>query len=133
MRADGQRSAVVRAGLLHDVLEDTEVSAAELEDRFGPEVTRLVSALTQDSSIPRHRARKAALREQVLEAGRDAATIALADKAAKLSSERARPKERRLEHYRETLAGVERRYGPSPLSECLRRELARFPDRANAA
>jgi (p)ppGpp synthase/HD superfamily hydrolase len=124
--ADGQRPELVTAGLLHDVLEDTEVPAGELAQRFGPEVAGLVQALTQDSSIPGHRERKAALREQVLDAGRDAATVALADKAAKLQSERRRPKERRLEHYRETLRGIEDRYGPSPLSLRLRQQLQRF-------
>ena len=128
LRYDGQRHALILAGLLHDVLEDTDVGAEELKERFGPEVTQLVEALTQDSSIPKHRVRKAALRQQVLDAGCDAATVALADKAAKLASERERPKERRLEHYRETLRGVEGQYGPSRLSGLLREQLARFPD-----
>jgi GTP diphosphokinase / guanosine-3',5'-bis(diphosphate) 3'-diphosphatase len=133
LREDGQPSDLVLAGLLHDVLEDTEVAPAELREQFGPEVTRLVEALTQDESIPKHRARKSALRQQVLDAGPEAATVALADKAAKLASERERPKERRLDHYRQTLTGVEQRYGPSRLSERLREELARFPDGANGS
>jgi GTP pyrophosphokinase len=133
LREDGQPQQLVLAGLLHDVLEDTEVPRDELERQFGPEVTRLVAALSQDESIPKHRTRKAALRKQVLDAGPDAATVALADKAAKLASERERPKERRLDHYRETLSGVEERYGHSALSERLREELARFPDSANGS
>jgi (p)ppGpp synthase/HD superfamily hydrolase len=133
LREDGQPSDLVLAGLLHDVLEDTEVPSEELREQFGPEVTRLVEALTQDESIPKHRARKAALRQQVLDAGPEAATVALADKAAKLSSEQERPKERRLDHYRKTLTGVEQRYGRSRLSERLREQLARFPGRANGS
>jgi (p)ppGpp synthase/HD superfamily hydrolase len=128
LREDGQPRPLVLAGLLHDLLEDTEVSPAELRERFGTEVAQLVEALTQDDSIDKHRARKEALRQQILDAGPDAATIALADKAAKLASERERPKQRRLDHYRATLSGVEHRYGRSRLSERLREQLARFPD-----
>jgi hypothetical protein len=91
-------------------------------------VARLVEALTQDPAIADYDRRKAALREQVLAAGRDAATIALADKAAKLAKEPARPQQSRLDHYRATLEGIERRFGPSPLSERLRAELERFSD-----
>jgi (p)ppGpp synthase/HD superfamily hydrolase len=38
---------VVIVGLMHDVLEDSDVAADELLGRFGPEVSRLVEALTQ--------------------------------------------------------------------------------------
>ena len=126
LREDGQPPVLITAGLLHDVLEDTDVSADEVRDRFGPEVTGLVEALTQDSSISGYEERKAALRHQILEAGRDAATIALADKAAKIASLNSRPKERQLEHYRATLEGIEERYGRSPLSARVRAELKRF-------
>jgi (p)ppGpp synthase/HD superfamily hydrolase len=125
---DGQPETVVRAGLLHDVLEDTEVTTAEVRERFGREVARLVEALTQDPAIADYDRRKAALREQVLAAGRDAATVALADKAAKLANEPERPQQARLDHNRATLEGIEQRFGPSPLSERLRAELERFSD-----
>lgn len=126
LREDGQPPVLVTAGLLHDVLEDTGVGAAELRQRFGPEVTGLVEALTQDPSISDYRERKAALRRQILDAGRGAATVALADKAAKIASLRSRPKEDQLEHYRATLAGIEQRYGRSALSARVRTELERF-------
>ncbi len=35
------------AALLHDTVEDTEVSLAQLEEEFGPEVTRIVDGLTK--------------------------------------------------------------------------------------
>lgn len=126
LREDGQPPALVTAGLLHDVLEDTEVGADELRERFGPEVTRLVEALTQDPSISDYNERKAALRRQILDAGRGAATVALADKAAKIASLSSRPKDRQLEHYRATVEGIEDRYGRSALSERARTELDRF-------
>jgi guanosine-3',5'-bis(diphosphate) 3'-pyrophosphohydrolase len=39
------------AGLLHDVLEDTEVTAAELRENFGPEVADLVDGVTKISRV----------------------------------------------------------------------------------
>ena len=41
----------IAAGLLHDILEDTDTTAEELELEFGPEVTRLVVALTKLSDF----------------------------------------------------------------------------------
>ena len=125
---DAQPPRVVVAGILHDVLEDTDATAGELEARFGTDIVRLVAALTQDPSIRKYRERKAALRRQILDAGADAATVALADKAAKLHSVESRPTTRKLHHYRETLRGIEQRYGPSRLSVILREELDRWPD-----
>jgi (p)ppGpp synthase/HD superfamily hydrolase len=126
LREARQPDRVVVAGLLHDVLEDTNVTAAEVRERFGAAVTELVEALTENAAIDDVRQRKAALRRQILDAGPAAATIALADKAAKLS-EPVRPvSARRLEHYRSTLEGVEQRYGRSRLSELLRRRLTPY-------
>ncbi|MCK5379147.1 MAG: bifunctional (p)ppGpp synthetase/guanosine-3',5'-bis(diphosphate) 3'-pyrophosphohydrolase, partial [Acidobacteria bacterium] len=39
----------IAAGLLHDILEDTETTEEELEREFGPDVGRLVAALTKIS------------------------------------------------------------------------------------
>ena len=127
LQNEGQPPVLVVAGLLHDVLEDTDVSADELRERFGPEVTRIVEALTQDPSISGYEERKAALRRQILDAGSDAATVALADKAAKIGSLRSRPKDEQLEHYRATIEGIENRYGRRPLSERALAELERLP------
>ena len=54
-------STTLVAGLLHDVLEDTEVTAAELKEVFGKDVTALVEGVTkisrvQDSSSETRRA-----------------------------------------------------------------------------
>ena len=40
----------IAAGLLHDILEDTDTSEEQLELEFGPDVTRLVVALTKIST-----------------------------------------------------------------------------------
>ena len=43
-----ERDALIIAGLLHDVVEDTEVTFEEVEARFGREVARLVRAVSKD-------------------------------------------------------------------------------------
>ncbi len=123
---DGQRPPLVVAGLLHDVLEDTAVRPGELRKRFGDDVADLVEALSQNDGIGSYRKRKAALREQIVAAGSDAATVALADKAAKLASLSKPPGARKLDHYRATLDEIRDRYGESRLAEQLQAELGRF-------
>jgi GTP pyrophosphokinase len=44
---------VIAAGLLHDVLEDTEITHDELQRDFGEEITKLVDAVTKLTSLPR--------------------------------------------------------------------------------
>lgn len=43
----GFDESVVISGLLHDILEDTEIPSATLAERFGPEVMEIVQALTE--------------------------------------------------------------------------------------
>jgi|SRR5687767_12480177 len=40
------------AAVLHDTLEDTTTDFDDLAEEFGPEVARLVAALTKDSRLP---------------------------------------------------------------------------------
>jgi len=40
-------ATAVKAGLLHDILEDTQVTRAEIKERFGPEVLHLVNGVTK--------------------------------------------------------------------------------------
>jgi len=80
---------VVAAGLLHDVLEDTDHTVAELVARFGGRVAGLVDALTDDRSIDDYNKRKAAHRARIRHIGLPAAAIYAADKLANLRSLRA--------------------------------------------
>jgi (p)ppGpp synthase/HD superfamily hydrolase len=50
--ATGARPEVVAAAYLHDVVEDTEVTAADVTREFGPEVAELVVALTNVPTVP---------------------------------------------------------------------------------
>jgi HD domain-containing protein len=127
LAANGQPVRVVVAGLLHDVLEDTEVTPDELSERFGPEVVAVVNALTQDESAPEYAERKRRLRRKAVEAGHVSAAVALADKLAKLERADAPPRPRKLRHYRATLRAVEAAYGPSRLATRLGEHLEHWP------
>lgn len=134
LRNRGYDDEVVAAGLLHDLIEDTGATAEELRERFGPRVSGLVAALSDDASIADYGERKAALREQVESAGPEAAAIYAADKVAKARELRAaltrapaaagdEAIQRRLRHYEASLEMLERALPGHPLPRQLRFEL----------
>jgi guanosine-3',5'-bis(diphosphate) 3'-pyrophosphohydrolase len=45
--------STLMAAVLHDTLEDTETTAEELEQRFGPAVRCLVEEMTDDKGLPK--------------------------------------------------------------------------------
>lgn len=51
LRDLGGDKAMIAAGFLHDVVEDTEVTPEEIEERFGAEVRQLVEAVTKLSKF----------------------------------------------------------------------------------
>ena len=134
LRNRGFEDEVVAAGLLHDVVEDTQATAEEIARRFGARVAELVATLTDDPSIDDYQARKAALRDQVARASREAQAVFAADKVAKcreLRAEIARGLARtedaqvahRLVHYKASLMMLEREAPDLPLVRQLRFEL----------
>jgi (p)ppGpp synthase/HD superfamily hydrolase len=127
----GYSDEVVAAGVLHDVLEDTDVERGELEERFGSEVARLVAAVSDDPAIEDHAERKAALRRQVAAAGDCAVAVFAADKVSKARELRARTgygrferkDEARIEHYRASLEMLDDLMPRHQLVDRLRTEL----------
>ena len=83
LRDAGCADVVVAAGLLHGVVQDSDVSAAELTVRFGAAVSELVQAITDDF-VGSYAQRKHALREQIRDAGRDAALLLAANEIAEV-------------------------------------------------
>ena len=81
--ADPADTNLVIAGLLHDTIEDTGVTAAELEERFGPDVAGLVREVTDDKSLPKE-TRKALQVQNAPHKSRRAQVIKLADKISNL-------------------------------------------------
>lgn len=132
----GAPDHVIAAGVLHDVLEKSDADAEDLLARFGHRITTLVLAVTEDQRIRGWAARKAALREQVAVAGREALMVFAADKISKArelgvvdarSCEQpgsGRP-DRRLAHYRHCLQLLEERLSDCSLVAELRAELER--------
>jgi len=49
---DGRPDAVI-AALLHDAVEDQDVTNAQIADLFGPAVANLVAEVTDDKSLPK--------------------------------------------------------------------------------
>jgi HD domain len=111
----GYPDHVVAAGILHDVLEDTETEEAELAQRFGPEVSEVVRAVSEDPSIEDPPSRKAALRSQVGRGPVEAAAVFAADKVSKARELRLRlscglegeEADLKLSHYRASLSILE--------------------------
>jgi (p)ppGpp synthase/HD superfamily hydrolase len=108
----GYQDEVVAAGVLHDVLEDTDAVRSDLESRFGIRVAELVEAVTDDPTIDDDAERKAALRRQVAHAGECAAVVFAADKVSKARELRVRVSRGRFQrtdggkfaHYEASLA-----------------------------
>lgn len=75
--------ATIVAALLHDVVEDTDATIADVEARFGPQIAAIVAEVTDDRTLPKAERK----RRQVLSIPHksDAARrIKLADKASNL-------------------------------------------------
>jgi (p)ppGpp synthase/HD superfamily hydrolase len=133
---------VIAAGALHDTAEKTATNVTDLRTRFGPRITTLVLAVTDDDHITDYQQRKAAEREQAASAGDEALMILAADKISKvreLQLETATARRRstpisseswllRFAHYHECLRLLERQLLDSPLVANLHAEVERLPD-----
>lgn len=107
LRDAGCSEAIQIAGLLHDLVEDTDRTRDQVRRRFGARVARLVATVTEDDAIRDYRKRKRALRAQIAAGGPDAIDIALADKVATLThalDAGTRLPRRKLAHYEATIA-----------------------------
>ena len=130
LRGRGYPDPVVAAGVLHDVIEDTGVDAAELERRFGARVAALVTTVSEPPGGGDYSERKARLRAAIAAADADAAAVFAADKVSKarelrmaLARDPGPVDLDKLEHYRASLAVLERRLGHHPLVRQFRFEL----------
>lgn len=70
---------VLQAALLHDTVEDTDTSPAELEAKFGPIVARIVQEVTDDKGLPKQE-RKRQQVEHAPHCSCQAKLVKLADK-----------------------------------------------------
>lgn len=142
LRDAGCHERVVAAGLLRDTVDDTGVAVAELSARFGDDVAALVDAVTDQSCVESYRLRKQLLRDHIRFVGGEVALLFAADKISKVREWPMRVRrdearllelrcdsrtrrylerhhEMRLEHYRASLAMLDRVIPGHPLVEQL--------------
>lgn len=86
----GGDAVEVAAAILHDVVEDTAATEADVEARFGPDVAGLVMEVTDDKSLPKDE-RKAAQVSDTPHKSDAAKRLKLADKASNLRALRISP------------------------------------------
>jgi hypothetical protein len=130
----GFDDSITAAAVLHDSLEETEMTEAQIEKRFGARVARLVEVLTEPELRASEGERKGALREQIAIADGDAAAIFAADKISKTRELRLRrtwdpgyaddpATTMKTEHYWKSLSMLEQTLDEHPLVKQLRFEL----------
>lgn len=144
----GWTEEVLAAALLHDVIEDSETSLAELRSQFGDSVAALVGALSDDESIASWRERKTEHRGRVASGGIEPLAIYGADKLTNVKALRGAyrdqgegvaeelkvPLEWKLEAWDADLEMLRARAPELPFLDELERELSFFrEDRAAAA
>ena len=75
--------AVLAAALLHDTVEDTQTTPAELKAAFGPAVAAIVEEVTDDKSLPKAERKRLQI-EHAATMSREAKLVKLADKICNL-------------------------------------------------
>lgn len=112
---------VIAAALLHDTLEDTETTPAELAARFGPAIAAVVAEVSDDKALPKAERKRLQI-EHAAHASPAAKLVKLADKIANLRDLAAHPPhdwtaERRAEYVRWASAVVAGLRGINPALE----------------
>jgi guanosine-3',5'-bis(diphosphate) 3'-pyrophosphohydrolase len=82
--------SVLAAALLHDTIEDTQTTPAELEKEFGPHIASIVLEVT-DNKMLKKPVRKKMQVEHAARASREAKLVKLADKICNLRDVTERP------------------------------------------
>lgn len=75
----GYEEPIVVAGLLHDLIEDTDVTSDEIRSEFGNEVATIVEAASFDESIDDYLERHYDIYKRCFELGRSAVAVKAAD------------------------------------------------------
>jgi guanosine-3',5'-bis(diphosphate) 3'-pyrophosphohydrolase len=96
---------VLSAAVLHDIVEDTTASNAELAEQFGPRVAELVSWVTIPESGPGedHADVKEATLGRLAAAPKDAIMVKLADRLSNVQTLRYLDEDRQRAYYEQTV------------------------------
>jgi (p)ppGpp synthase/HD superfamily hydrolase len=125
---------VIAAGVLHDLVENTDATVSQVAARFGDRVAAIVAAVSEDDSIEDYDERKAALRARACAGGVEARAVYAADKISKTRELRAQaahdpsvltdPKNLlKLAHYDASLADLRAAADDQPMVDQLAFEL----------
>lgn len=123
---------VLAAALLHDTIEDTDTTSAELEGAFGEKIASIVREVTDDKSLKKAERKRLQI-EHAAHASREAKLVKLADKISNLRDIAASPPpawtlERRREYFDWAKQVIDRVRGTHPaLEELFDKEYARRP------
>jgi len=100
--------AVLTAAVLHDVVEDTTCTSAQVAERFGRRVAELVSWVTIPEPGPgedRRTVKQSSLR-RLAQAPRDAILVKLADRASNVQTLRNLTEARQRSYYAQTMTYI---------------------------
>jgi len=114
---------VLAAALLHDTIEDTDTTRAELEAEFGPAVAVVVSEVTDDKSLPKAERKRLQI-EHAAHISHAAKLVKLADKICNLRDIASSPPadwsiERKHEYFDWARLVVDQMRGTHPTLEAL--------------
>ncbi len=114
---------VLAAALLHDTVEDTQTTPAELRAAFGPAIAAIVEEVTDDKSLPKAE-RKRLQVEHAATMSAQAKLVKLADKICNLRDMADQPPSkwdlaRRREYFEWAKAVIDRLRGAHPKLEAL--------------
>jgi len=109
---------VLAAALLHDTIEDTQTTPAELEKEFGPHIASIVLEVTDNKMLKKHIRKKMQV-EHAARASREARLVKLADKICNLRDVAERPPARwdlarRREYFEWSKRVIDRLRGTHP-------------------
>ena len=125
-------SVILAAAILHDTVEDTETTAAELEREFGPAIAAIVMEVTDDKSLLKAE-RKRLQVEHAAHISQGAKLVKLADKICNVRDMNSAPPAdwglaRRREYFDWARDVVDQMRGTnSRLEQLFDQELARRP------
>jgi (p)ppGpp synthase/HD superfamily hydrolase len=138
----GAKEDVVVAGILHDTIEDTDVTFENIEEIFGKDVARMVNDVTeQERSLPWAERKKAAL-EHVPHMSHDSIMVKSADLLHNMTDQIIdyeldgdemfvhfnASKVSQLERYEKLVKSLRKTWGSNPLLAPLEEQLVKLRD-----
>ncbi|WKB51187.1 HD domain-containing protein [Eleftheria terrae] len=122
------RHLALCTAVLHDTLEDTPVTHAELQEHFGASIANAVLALTKDKALPKPRRMPDSL-QRIRQQPREVWAVKLADRCANMSGPPSTWSSDKRLSYRDEALLIADELGPASgwLNARLRDRIGRYP------